>query len=216
MTMPVSFLRKCSVCGTESIQTGLASTNRFGSPDLDLRPPEMMRSTMHWWIQECPCCGYIASDISEPTNVDIEWLKLEHFPAGTDKGFQSDLAHKFYKYYLTNLADHKQEDAFDAAQHAAWSCDDAGDRDNAIICRKAALASYPHPLPPEDNDALYVVRADLMRRAELFDDLIDEYSRVRFSEEILNQVMAFQIEKAKEHDTGCYTVEDAVSPPKKQ
>ncbi|MBR4908658.1 MAG: hypothetical protein IKZ43_06585 [Acidaminococcaceae bacterium] len=37
---------KCAVCGAEQEFYGIASTNSFGSPDLDLRPPEMQRSTM--------------------------------------------------------------------------------------------------------------------------------------------------------------------------
>ena len=54
---------KCAVCGTEKEFYGIASTNSFGSPDLDLRPPEMQRSTMGQWIQQCPKCGYVSGSI---------------------------------------------------------------------------------------------------------------------------------------------------------
>lgn len=46
MSLPLFTNNKCAVCGKESEQITLASTNTFGSPDLDLRPPEMKRSTM--------------------------------------------------------------------------------------------------------------------------------------------------------------------------
>ena len=60
---------KCYVCGKESKQTVLGSTNSFGSQDLDLRPPEMMRGTMEYWAHECPYCGYIAKNIDISTVV---------------------------------------------------------------------------------------------------------------------------------------------------
>ena len=56
---------ECVICGKESEHTSITSSNAMGSPDLDLRPPEMQRSTMEWWLQECPACGYVAPDISE-------------------------------------------------------------------------------------------------------------------------------------------------------
>ena len=40
----------CAVCGAKSTQVVVMSTNRLGSTDLDLRPPEMMSSTMRYWV----------------------------------------------------------------------------------------------------------------------------------------------------------------------
>jgi ribosomal protein L37E len=50
----------CANCGAQSSHATLGSTNEFGSPDLDLRPPQMMRATMNAWLQECPACGLVA------------------------------------------------------------------------------------------------------------------------------------------------------------
>ena len=69
----------CAVCGKESEYSVLNSTNTFGSPDLDLRPPEMRRSTMHIWIQECPFCGYISKDVTDETSVTKELLSSERY-----------------------------------------------------------------------------------------------------------------------------------------
>jgi hypothetical protein len=56
----------CFVCGTESEHLILHSTNTFGSSDLDLRPPPMARRTIGHWLQACPCCGYVASELGKP------------------------------------------------------------------------------------------------------------------------------------------------------
>jgi len=55
---------RCSECGAENEYTCIGSTNVFGSPDLDTRPPEMQRSTTFAPIQRCPECGYCASEVS--------------------------------------------------------------------------------------------------------------------------------------------------------
>ncbi len=63
------FKKKCTICGTESKFNIITSTNSFGSPDLDLRPPEMRRSTMWLWIQRCPCCNYVNYDVESISSV---------------------------------------------------------------------------------------------------------------------------------------------------
>lgn len=68
---------RCAVCGTETEFTGIASTNAFGSPDLDTRPPEMQRSTIFAWVQCCPECGYCSSDISK---VPSQAVSVVHSP----------------------------------------------------------------------------------------------------------------------------------------
>lgn len=47
-----------------------------------------------------------------------------------------------------------------------------------------------------------------MRRAGQFDQLIDIYASVQFDEEMLNQILKFEIEKAQNKDVSCYRVED--------
>jgi ribosomal protein L37E len=55
---------ECCVCGTKSIHLSVGSTNAFGYPELDTRPPEMERSTIYHMIQRCLSCGYCSSDLS--------------------------------------------------------------------------------------------------------------------------------------------------------
>ena len=201
--------RKCYVCGQTSDQAVLASTNRFGAPDLDLRPPEMERSTMGVWIQKCPYCGYVAIDIRNKTSITLEYLKGESFLSCENRKFKSKLAGDFYKQYMISIADDDVNGAFQAALNAAWVCDDKRDVDNAIYCREKALIEIEKLIASTKQEVFWVARMDLLRRVGKFDLLIDEYQGKIFSEELLNQIVAFQIEKAKQKDIACYTVADA-------
>src|SRR5689334_17370242 len=67
----------CSVCGTSSRQEVLTSTNCIGSPDLDLRPPQMKRSTMDRWLHECPNCGFVSGDLTKAEQGIHEILSTE-------------------------------------------------------------------------------------------------------------------------------------------
>ena len=121
MSMPINIERMCAICGKMSEQMVLASTNRFGPPDLDLRPPEMERSTMEWWIQECPYCCYVAKDISDETSITKEWLKnREYFSCGNQQ-FKSKLAQKFYKQYMIAIKDEKNSDPYTVRYYDKYS-----------------------------------------------------------------------------------------------
>ena len=209
MSMPIYIERKCWVCGETSEQTVLASTNQFGAPDLDLRPPEMERSTMEWWLEECPHCGYVANDLSKKTVITKDWLKNNRYSSCDNRNFESTLVEKFYKYYLINMTNNNHKSAFYAVLHAAWACDDVEDVDNAMYCRQKALEELSKCVVDNDKkETLLLVRADLLRRTRQFDLLVKEYEGQIFSEELLNKIAAFQVEKAKEQDTACYTVAD--------
>ena len=209
MSVPHTISVKCSVCGKSSKQTILLSSNRFGAPDLDLRPPQMMRGTMRWWIQECPRCGYVAKSLDDKTNVTSKWLQSAEYRACNDIDFSSSLAKRFYRHYLISEKQRNVNDAFYAVLHAAWACDDTGDTENAVRCRTLALNELEKMIAsgPSNEDFL-VLKADLLRRTGAFDALIEEYQNKAFSSDLLNRIIAFQIAKAKLGDTACYTVAD--------
>lgn len=211
MSLPVQVKNLCYLCGKISDQMVLASTSQFGAPDLDLRPPEMERSSMELWFQECPHCGYISKDIYDKTTVTKEWLKSETYLSCDNRSFKAKLAEKFYKQYMTKIKDENYKYAFFAVHYAAWVSDDAQDTDNAIYCRKKALEALEKFVVDQDQkETFLLIKADLLRRTGQFDLLIAEYKEKTFSEELLNKIVAFQIEKAKQKDTSCYTVADVM------
>ena len=229
MSFPVIETVKCSVCNHTSKQTILLSSNTFGPPDLDLRPSSMLRETMCWWIQECPHCGYVSESIdnddddsedfnffkdfedfkdhnSNDVKITEEWLASKEFKASyRERKFKHQLAERFYKHYLICKATKRNTDAFYAILHAAWSCDDARDFENAIFCRSVALEIIETLKLDED---LTLVKADLLRRTGNFSRLIDEFKDQHFSKDILNQIIAFQLKKAALQDISCYTIGD--------
>ena len=212
MSYPLEITQKCAICKKKSTQTILASSSTFGPSDLDKRPPEMLRSTMWCWIQECPHCGYISGDIEKKVKINKKWLQSEEYINGNGVKFSSYLAKKFYKQFLICLQAEDTKGAFFAALHAAWVCDDTRDFDNAVFCRILALEMLKELLKsPDAEEDLVIIRADLLRRTCDFDTLIEEYQNKKFSSDLLDQIIAFQIEKAKVRDDRCYTVGDVMA-----
>ena len=201
----------CAICGKKIIYNTLGSTNSFGATDLDSRPPEMMRSTMSWWLKECERCGYVSTHLSYNRNITRKWLKSEKYTSCDERDFESDLAKRFYKYYLINLETEDPKKAFYAALHTAWCCDDQKDTDNAIHCRECALVEIEKIIPTtRKSEDLIIIKADLLRRTGQFEAVIEEYQGKSFSKDLSNKIIAFQIERAKAKDTACYTVDDAI------
>jgi len=203
---------KCSVCGAENEIMVIGSTNAFGAPDLDTRPPEMKRSTMGYWVQECRACGYTAVDLTDETILDRSFFEEEAYKTCNGISFASDLAKRFYRQYYINMAEADNKGAFFAALHAAWACDDAGDEKNAVLMREKAIerANRVFALGScEWEDTLRLIRADLLRRTGRFDDLLSEYRPGMFGEELLNRIIVFELELARRGYTQRFTVEDS-------
>ncbi len=204
---------KCGLCGAASEQRALGSSNRLGSPDLDMRPPEMLRSTMAWWLQECPVCGYVSGDLSQLPDIDAKWFVSDEYFKMAGRRFKDPLTGRFYKYYLINMKTGQMREAFFAALHAAWVCDDARDFENAQFCRMTALfvlQKYMDMVPDRaEREDLMLIKADILRRAGMFDELIAEYEGKTFSTYPADEIIAFQIGRARLKDADCYTVADA-------
>lgn len=200
MPIPV----KCPVCENEFEIYVLGSTNAWGAPDLDLRPPEMQRSTMDKWVHECPNCGYVTSDFNRSTEITSDFLKSDSYKNCDDLNFEHPLAERFYRQYLISS---DNADKFYALLHCAWACDDANDEKNAEFIRCKSL-EYMNQF--DLNDDSQIQRADLLRRSGQFERVIEEYSTKTFKEDIYNKICGFEVEKAIQKDTSCYTVEDVV------
>ena len=205
------FHRTCAVCGATHRYRILTSTNAFGSPDLDLRPPQMKRGTMPLWVQECPSCGYTAEDVSDPTRIPREYLQSEAYRSCGGIRFENPLAGRFFRQHLILLWEQKHTKAFFAVLHAAWVCDDAEDRENAVRCRDIAAELLEMCiLPAAREEAYLLLYADVLRRAGHFEKLIDKFTDTWLENEDHRKILIFEYTRAEKQDAGCYTVEDAV------
>lgn len=205
---------RCSVCGTENDMMVVASTNTFGGTmDLDTRPPEMKRSTMDYWVQECRTCGYAATDLTDETGLDRSFFETEAYQTCEGIPFQSELAKSFYRQYLILKAEGENNGAFFAALHAAWACDDLQDQARAALMREKAIGLAERLLVSDGcdwKDTARLVRADLLRRNGRFDELLEQYEFTSFYDELLNKIIAFEKELARRKLSGCYTVGNAM------
>lgn len=201
---------ECGVCGKESTHSALLSTNSFGSPDLDLRPSEMSRSTMNTWILECPHCGYVASKLNENPEIDTDFIMTDKYMNCDGFEFEKDLAGRFYKGYLIANEKNNIRESYLNLLHCAWVCDDGEDIDNARKIRKLSIGYLDEliKMGGEEKDNFVLMKADLLRRSGEFDRVIEEYSDMILDEEILNKVITFQIIKARQRDDACYTLND--------
>ncbi len=203
----------CGVCGSTVKLFVLRSTNAFGSSDLDLRPPEMQRSTMGFWTQVCPECGYTAARLAKAPGFPREFLSSPRYLDCDGLITDSDLARRFYRQHLGAAEESDLSTAADALLHAAWCCDDAGEADNAALLRRKSLELMERELPrlpEEQKEQRMVHRADLLRRTRQFARLIGEYARFKCSSPIHGSIVAFQLMLSKEGDDGRHTVEQAV------
>ncbi len=214
MSMFSRKLFTCAVCGEKSEHGVVISTNAFGSSDLDLRPPEMERSTMYCWVRSCPHCGYTNDTIEEPTRISPGFLKREEYLSCDGIPFQSELAARFYRQYMITASDGDKTRAFYALLHAAWACDDCKDASGAAACRRLSLPFLDELIrgDAQNADALRLMKADIMRRAGLFAELREEFASVRFSHGRLERILEFQLERARQEDSGCYKVSDVDGP----
>lgn len=211
MTMIDDIEMICSVCGKSSPQPVLLSTNAFGYPDLDFRPPSMQRETMNTWVHECPHCGYVSQNLADELQISKDFLKTDEYLTCDGHDFKGKLSGIFYRQYLIARQMNDTMKCFLALRNCAWKCDDYSDENSSAI-RKKAIPYIDELIQNhyEDRDSYLLIKADFLRRSGEFEQVIGEYESVTFDDDVLNKIILFQIEKAKENDVQCYTVEDVV------
>lgn len=211
MTMIMRKTKTCFVCKKDSDQAIIASTNAFGSPDLDTRPPEGKRSTMRCWIQVCPHCGYVASDISKEVSVNRTFLDSRAYRECDGNLFLSTLAQNFFRQHLLAKKEGNLQTSFFALLHAAWASDDNNEIYGAIRCRKLAITQLEQWMAtPErnvDDAALLLMKADLLRRSRDFSAVIDQFEGKAMEHPFHQQLIDFQVDRAKQEDAECYRID---------
>ena len=199
--------RKCGVCGKSSKHTALSSTNSFGSPDLDLRPPEMKRSTMPLWVEVCPHCGYASSNLEKDGKRHADFIGSEEYKTCEGNPLESGLAQAFYKQALLLKRDGQTDNAYDRFLYAAWACDDVRDEEGALVCRGKAIELFDETMKEDEN--LLLRHIDLLRRAGRFDKAIALCDETAFDEPIMQSVARYQKALSQKKDAGCHTVAES-------
>lgn len=228
----------CAICGTKSEQRLVASTFQYYLPDLDTRPGEMSRSTMHLWIEKCPHCGYISTDLSKEPLLSKEVvhsiIESDEYKNCLNVDFPSKAAKDFYRCaYIQKETLEKlpkiqrffkkrkiSKDCFWRLMWCAWECDDYGE-EYSELAKKVRLLSIPYLRnsfsrwqDEEEYDSNLLVLVDLYRRTDQFDSVIkyltDEKLSIisKFKRSTHRKIAQFQLEKAKEKDNSCYSLED--------
>jgi hypothetical protein len=206
----------CAVCGTKSTQTIIVSSNQTGSPDLDLRPPEMLRSTIMYWVQECPACGYCYHDISERALHAENTVKDPAYIAQRTSKDYPELADQFLCVMMINDAAGLLKPAIYASICAGWACDDQKAGSAARAARKITIDRM---LALKKTDAGYfeqaggdeILLADLLRRTAEFDRARDYASQglSKSPEDAVEKVLKLELALIEKKDTGAHTVDEA-------
>jgi hypothetical protein len=207
----------CSVCGTETVQTVIGSTNAFGSCDLDTRPPGMKRSTIHAWVQRCSGCGACAKNLSKVNGSAGDVVKRAGYKSQlSDTGFP-EIANSFICNSMIDEYSGELVSATWALIQAAWVCDDVKSTAQAVICRKWAATMLRKTKAngqkvaqqPGVSSAILV---DLLRRAGALDEAAQmaELASETCSEGVPAQVVSYQKKLIEAGDTGCHTIAEAL------
>lgn len=206
---------KCAVCGQESEFSFTLSSNQLGAPDLDMRPPEMLRSTLFTWVQRCPRCGYCAEDISVDAGIERNELFTTQYKECDFAFIVSDLAKTFYRAALLyrSHGDHKR--AYRNFLRAAWCEDDQRSEMSATTCRERAAEELDIVLSGDmkKKGELILLMADILRRSGRCDELIERYGELKMEDSIHQQILDYQLKRAKLYDKEVHLLFDAVPYP---
>jgi hypothetical protein len=208
---------ECALCGMTNTHDILVSTNTFGFPDLDTRPPEMERSTINTWIQSCSFCGYCFPDISIPTEGASEVVSSVAYKQQLNNPEFPKLANHFLCYSLIKEADSDYATAGWACIHAAWVCDDNGFSAGAKECRykavhllqKAKETGHGFAEGESTEDTILV---DLLRRSGQFELALDICNSAlkKNPEKAISDILYLQKILIGNHDIACHTVDESV------
>ena len=216
MTTFVEEIATCTVCGERAQVTIMSSSNQFGFPDLDLRPPEMMRSTIWMWLQECPGCGYCAEDIEDVEPGARAIVRGEPFTRLRESvGDLHDIARRFRTAAFIASERGFHAAAFQHTLHEAWVHDDCKNP----VCASAARLNAVDLMNQvhregiklfDDDGGDAAMAADLLRRAGEF-QRSKEVCQKALDEDCadhVHQVLKFELELCASQDSDCHTMEE--------
>lgn len=207
----------CGACGLVFTHHALSSTNAFGSPDLDTRPPEMQRSTMPAWIQRCPSCGYCSRDAAKIDDRFRPVIDGSAYHSQLADARYPELASTFICAAMLAEAIGRRDDAGWAYLHAAWTLDDANKDELARLCRGMAadgflaLLTEGHSFAQQPGASEAIV-TDCLRRAGRGAEALQFVERALSQnyEDIIHKILALQRVLIQRGDTGRHLMKEAL------
>lgn len=216
MTTMIEVDTICGDCGKKSEQMELTSTSAYGSSDLDTRPPEVRRSTIHTWVERCPHCGYCSSDISNASEPIRSIIHSPIYRSQLDDPEFPGLANSFLCKALIETRVGKLANAAWSTVNAAWVCDDAGRETSARICRQKAVhlmrkSWLQNKKIAKQKGADIAIAVDLLRRSGQFKEALDliNSNKNKKKEPIIENVLVFEEELILRSDDMVHTVTEA-------
>src|SRR6185369_15122943 len=207
----------CGACSRVFTQQVLLSTNAFGSPDLDTRPPGMQRSTMSAWVQRCPSCGYCSDDAAKFDERFRAVLESSEYRSQLANAHYPELASTFICKGMLADASARQSEAGWAYLQAAWVLDDAkmdqlagvwrsqaADRLLALIAAGQSAAEQP--------GVSEAIATDCLRRAGRGAEALQliERALAQSYEETITRILALQRMLVERGDTSRHLIEEAL------
>lgn len=214
MSRMIEVDRECALCGGVSSQHLLLLSDAHGSPDLDLRPPESLRSTIGSWIQHCPACGYCSTDIGQVSPGVDAIVRSREYRDQLNNSSIPLLARRFLCWSMILMRLNHSVQAGWADLHAAWVCDDHGDVISASFCRLQAYSLFSEAQRSDLRFAAgdqreELILADLLRRS----GRCDEVGRIYRTHPYPTPELAYERYLALIRDQGVHHLQEARSSP---
>ena len=218
MTSIGSIKVRCALCGVESEQLRVYSTHLRGYADLDTRPPERQRSTMHAWLQRCPECDYCYSDISSSVGGERAVIASPPYQDALRLQDRDALATLFRCKSLIDEAAGRYAVSARSAMHAAWVFDDSSEEVSARSARERAVKLISLAVDAGQNFAdgsntECAIVVDLLRRAGHLQDAKSHLDLHGDStrEPVVVKILAYQRQLIENSDTECLTLDAALA-----
>lgn len=229
MTTLYPQVASCIICGTENDFFHLASTNSFGSPDLDYRPAGMARYILIYEVQTCINCGFSAPNISDDfkeylsknTTIQKEQLNeikkiisLEKYKELFQNEFFPDFSNSFLAASFIQEKLGNYNAAFHLAMKSAWIADDNGNINAAEYSRNEALKLLDKT--SEDfvaGTTKLLIKIELLRRTARFEeaDVLIKKAIIELKyDENTNKLLSFQKKLVTKKDTASHRIDEGV------
>lgn len=188
------------------------SSNSWGSPDLDQRPPGMCRATVADWLQECPFCGYVAPSIDKGDAKARSFLDTLEFRAACLDPLADPASRRFLVRAAQDAYYGDRRSAFLNTLRAAWVADDYKARSSEALTLRLRAAAHLEGRPIKSIDTRLLL-LDVLRRAqrwEAAEGLASELAAEDLGHPFAD-IVTFHRGKIEARDSGRFTIARALA-----